>query len=115
MKRYARSTLKRQTKDWLLDHIECLEHNIDVLNEQNAQQYENVKDWQPIKHGHWVWYYTSEETLANGVKVYTPIFSCTRCLHRYESYRRYDKPEKEDADYPAYCENCGAKMGEVSE
>lgn len=64
----------------------------------------------PVKHGHWIWYYTSEMILATGVKEYTPMFQCSACGHRYESYRRYDAPQEEDADYPKYCENCGAKM-----
>lgn len=68
----------------------------------------------PVKHGHWTWFYTSKLDMPYG-KQYTPLFQCSECGHRYESYRRYDKPEKEDADYPNYCENCGAKMDEVTE
>lgn len=65
---------------------------------------------EPVRHGHWTWYYTSKQELSYGSTEYTPMFMCSECGHRYESYRRYDEPHEEDADYPKYCENCGARM-----
>lgn len=51
--RYKNSTLKNMTKDNLISIIRCLEHNIDVLEERNNNQYklllEKDIEYQAIK------------------------------------------------------------------
>lgn len=81
----------------------------DTCQREINEAYERGKG-DAVKHGHWTWYYTSKEKLENGVIMYTPHFMCSVCEHRYESYRRYDEPQEEDADFPMYCEHCGTKM-----
>lgn len=39
MKKYAESTLKGYTKEFLIEIIRCLEHNIEVLEERNSNQF----------------------------------------------------------------------------
>lgn len=46
---------------------------------------------------------------------YEPIYRCSCCGLPTESYVRFDKPTMpKDADFPRFCQNCGAKM-EVEE
>ena len=48
-------------------------------------------------------------------KIFEPVYKCSCCGRATESYVRFDKPEMpEDADFPRYCQWCGAKM-EVTE
>jgi hypothetical protein len=65
------------------------------------------------KKGKWKILKIWEYELANGGKMYVPEYQCECCLHCYESYVRGDKPiMPEDADFPNFCENCGADMRE---
>ena len=63
------------------------------------------------KRGKWKILTIREYELANGGKIYVPEYRCECCLRCYESYVRGDKPiMPEDADFPSFCENCGADM-----
>ena len=44
----ADSTLMRYSKKQLIELLRAAEHNRDVAIETLAQQYQNVKDWEPI-------------------------------------------------------------------
>jgi len=63
------------------------------------------------KIGHWILLETMKYDLAYGSRIYIPQAKCSCCRHIYESYVRWDEPiMPEDADFPRYCECCGAKM-----
>lgn len=69
-----------------------------------------------VKHGHW----TIEDIItyerSYGGTLYEPVYKCSRCGRVTESYVRGDEPiMPEDADFPKFCGNCGAKMDEVTE
>ena len=49
--------------------------------------------------------------LAYGSIAYEPVYECSVCGGVSESYLRLDEPiMPEDAGFPQYCENCGARM-----
>ena len=63
------------------------------------------------KHGHW----TIEDIVtyerSYGGTLYEPVYKCSCCGRVTESYVRGDEPiMPEDADFPEFCGNCGAKM-----
>lgn len=67
-----------------------------------------------VKHGHW----TIEDIVtyerSYGGTLYEPVYKCSCCGRVTESYVRGDEPiMPEDADFPEFCGNCGAKMDEV--
>lgn len=69
-----------------------------------------------VKHGHW----TIEDIVtyerSYGGTLYEPVYKCSCCGRVTESYVRGDEPiMPEDADFPEFCGNCGAKMDEVEE
>lgn len=72
-------------------------------------------DAKPVVRGHWTWEETIKLGTVYGFIIYLPLFRCSNCNHLYESYYRSDEPFEEDADFPNYCENCGAKMDEVQD
>ena len=53
-KELSDSTLMHMTKNEIIEQLRCAEHNYRSCEAQVAQQYENTKDWRPVKHGHWV-------------------------------------------------------------
>lgn len=53
-KRYSDSTLMRMTKADLIEQLRVAEYNRDVAESFLAQQAENLKDWEPVRHGRWV-------------------------------------------------------------
>ena len=71
---------------------------------------------EPVKPGHW----TIEDIItyerSYGGTLYEPVYKCSCCGRVTESYVRGDEPiMPEDADFPKFCGNCGAKMDEVEE
>lgn len=67
-----------------------------------------------VKHGHW----TIEDIItyerSYGGTLYEPVYKCSCCGRVTESYVRGDEPiMPEDADFPEFCGNCGAKMDEM--
>ena len=93
--RYSDSTLKGTTKEELIKYVRMCEYNQDVAEESLAQQYENVKDWQPVVHGKWIYEY--QNTNDNWV------CHCSNC----------EAGDEHATDYKnkvPYCWNCGAKM-----
>ena len=72
------------------------------------------KEFALVKHGHW----TIEDMVtyerSYGGTLYEPVYKCSCCGRVTESYVRGDEPiMPEDADFPKFCGNCGAKMDEV--
>ena len=65
----------------------------------------------PVVHGEWTIDGMNEYELSYGCIGYEPRYRCSRCGITTESYLRTEKPiMPEDADFPNYCPNCGAKM-----
>ena len=93
--RYSDSTLKRMTKDELIKYVRMCEHNQNVAEETLAQQYENVKDWQPVVHAKWI--YEKQNVNDNW------ICHCSNC-------GATDEHTTEWKDKVPYCWKCGAKM-----
>lgn len=63
------------------------------------------------KHGKWKFDVVAQYDLSYGGRIYIPEYRCNQCRHYYESYVRWDEPKiPEDADFPKFCENCGAIM-----
>lgn len=94
MRGYSDSTLMHMTKSDLLRQLRIAESNEQAAKTMLNQQYENVKDWQPVRHGHW-------ELVAKGS--FTCIYRCSNCgmcCIEMDIIRAH------------YCSNCGAKMDE---
>lgn len=74
-------------------------------------------DVAPVRHGHWIIKCVIPYELSDGGTAYVPEYECSCCGFLSESYVRLDKPiMPEDADFPKYCGNCGARMdGEENE
>ena len=68
-------------------------------------------DVAPVRHGRWITKCVREYELSYGGTAYVPEYECSCCGFLTESYVRLDEPiMPEDADFPKYCEYCGAKM-----
>lgn len=95
-KKYSDLTLLSLPKKELLEHLRCAEHNRDVAEQTLEQQAVAVKDYVPVRHGHWI----TGLCFSQGT---------------YD-YLEYDKKcsvcEKYSRDFSTYCPNCGAKMDE---
>lgn len=69
------------------------------------------EDVAPVRHGHWIINGVRKYRLSDGETAYVPEYECSWCGFTTESYVRLDEPiMPEDADFPKYCEYCGAKM-----
>ena len=68
---------------------------------------------EPVRRGRWEYTGINTYDLSYGGTAYEPTYRCSACGHIHESYVRLDEPiMPEDADYPNYCPNCGARMEE---
>ena len=68
-------------------------------------------DVAPVRYGHWIINGVRKYELSDGETAYVPEYECSWCGFTTESYVRLDEPiMPEDADFPKYCEYCGAKM-----
>lgn len=89
------------TKKELIDQLRVAEHNQDVAEESLNQQAENLKDWEPVRHGKWVnnVVYTFSGLDYSGTPQYaqTLIHRCSCC----------GKCSLTQTDY---CPHCPAKM-----
>ena len=99
--------------DNLLDILDAM-----IVGHKSASDVYDVVDSMPtvdpVKHGHW----TIEDIVtyerSYGGILYEPVYKCSCCGRVTESYVRGDEPiMPEDADFPEFCGNCGAKMDEV--
>ena len=99
MKKKSNSTLKRLTKAELIEELRITEMNMESIEALYHQQIENVKDWEPVRHGHWI---------DIDSESYTWKVRCSECGHERSMMSTQGK-------YPKYCEECGAKMDEVTE
>lgn len=92
MKRHSDSTLMHMTKTELIEYVRIAEHNQDAAEAYLRQQAENLKDWEPVRHGHWV---------KRGYVCGETEYECSEC-HETE-WRTSDSRMK-------WCMFCGAKM-----
>lgn len=68
-------------------------------------------DAEPVRRGKWKIKTINTFDLAYGTTGYEPVYQCSVCGGVMESYLRLDEPiMPEDANFPRYCPNCGAKM-----
>ena len=75
---------------------------------------ENAPRVDPVKHGHWIIEDIITYERSYGGTLYEPVYKCSCCGRVTESYVRGDEPiMPEDADFPEFCGNCGAKMDEM--
>ena len=88
MKRHSDSTLMHMTKAELIEYVRMAEHNQDAAEAALRQQAENLKDLEPVRHGHWI---------TDGSNRH----ECSEC-HKTKWCWGDVKME--------YCEHCGAKM-----
>ena len=64
-----------------------------------------------VKHGKWIIKAINTFDLSYGGTGYEPVYECSMCGGVEESYLRLDEPiMPDDADFPNYCPNCGARM-----
>lgn len=80
-------TLMGLTKRQLIEQVRIAEHNWFSCEETLNQQYENVKDWEPVVHGRW-----------NELEPEIGLFECNLCGHKILRATCN------------YCPNCGARM-----
>lgn len=103
----------------LIDADELIEiaHRIRLDSRERIEQMiESAPTVDPVKHGHW----TIEDIItyerSYGGTLYEPVYKCSCCGRVTESYVRGDEPiMPEDADFPEFCGNCGAKMDEAKD
>ena len=93
MKKKADSTLQRLTKAELIEELRITEMNMESIEALYHQQIENVKDWEPVKHAHWIHH------------AWKTIVACSWC---------YGEVNIGDPKAYKYCPFCGAKMDEVT-
>lgn len=96
-KRYSDATLMGMTKAELVDYVRMCEHNREAAEQTLAQHIENVKDWEPVRHGRWI------ETTSYG------IYECSEC--HGEDTDCSDYYGTHDVKSQEWCPLCGARMG----
>lgn len=52
MKRHSESTLMHMTKAELIKYVRMAERNQDIADADLRQLEENLKYWEPVRHGH---------------------------------------------------------------
>lgn len=98
-KEYSDAYLMTFTKARLIKQLRCAEDNFRRTEWMLNRQAENIKDWGPIVHAHWIKRerYVCDSDLKPIIKT-GEIYICSRCKL------------EEEREYP-YC-HCGAKMDE---
>lgn len=97
-KKYSDSTLLSLPKKELLLHLRAAEHNRDIAEQRIEQQAENLKDWLPVAHGHWI---SHEDNYVGD------YYTCSVCGCDWTTID--GTPEENNMKY---CPECGAKMDE---
>lgn len=100
------------------DALEALQDEVDNLKRTDSKRcQECLYLGQPVgeqlkpKDGEWIIDGMNEYELSYGCVGYEPRYRCTKCGITTESYLRTERPiMPEDADFPKYCPNCGARM-----
>lgn len=97
---YSYNTLMSMKKVQLINAIRLLENNLISANARIEQQYQNTKEWQPVRHGRWI---------KNKDDYYSlTVYQCSECK---EEWCFEVGEDIHDLNYN-YCPNCGAKMDE---
>lgn len=83
---------------------------VGIVYEDDIEEAPTI-DAVPVVHGEWIVDGMNEYELSYGCIGYEPRYRCSNCGITTESYLRTEKPiMPEDADFPRYCQYCGAKM-----
>ena len=86
-------------------------HKTEIQHKALKEAIERVHTVDPVKHGHWIIEDIITYERSYGGTLYEPVYKCSCCGRVTESYVRGDEPiMPEDADFPEFCGNCGAKM-----
>lgn len=93
MKQHSTATLMGMTKAELVEYVRMCEHNREVAEQTLKQHIENVKDWRPVQHGHWI---DCEDDYSSYVR-------CSVCGDEFTCWEA-------DCAKTDYCPNCGARM-----
>ena len=98
-KEYSDSYLMSLTKKDIIKQLRCAEHNFRATEQMFNQHMENVKDWQPVKHAHWIKHdrFCCSSDGTPIVKI-AEEYECSKC-------------GRVASDPEPYC-HCGAKMDE---
>lgn len=101
-KEYSDSYLMSLTKKDIIKQLRCAEHNFRATEQMFNQHMENVKDWQPVVHAHWVKYdrFCCSSDGTPLIKI-AEEYECSKC-------------GRVASDPEPYC-HCGAKMDEEVE
>lgn len=99
----ADSTLHSMTKKEIIELLRTAEHNAKVSQEWVAQQAENLKDWKPVVHGHWICEWDQESG--------TTTITCSQCKCNRVMKGCYVSTDGTALwDEENYCPDCEAKM-----
>ena len=103
-------SIAKHGADWRINEV--LNRAADALEAADKRIAElEAVDAVPVVHGEWTIDGMNEYELSYGCIGYEPRYRCSRCGITTESYLRTEKPiMPEDADFPNYCPNCGARM-----
>lgn len=96
-KSYSDSYLMSMTKAQIIDCLRTAEHNFFATEQSFNQQMENVKDWQPVIHAHWIPQFVSRRGLSY-------LFMCSNCNECTSTNNRVLNCSDK------FCKHCGAKM-----
>ena len=96
----------------LLDQCYCTGYDgLTKIDIQYVMEKIPSADVQPVVHGKWEIKDIIRYDLSYSGSAYEPVYRCSNCGFLTESYVRLDEPiMPEDADFPKYCGNCGARM-----
>lgn len=80
----------------------------------NIASFRNLIKAEPSAEKKGKWIIKETRTFAFAcITGYEPVYECSECGMETESYLRLDEPiMPEDADFPMFCQHCGAKMEE---
>lgn len=92
MKRHSDSTLMHMTKAELIKYVRMAERNQDAAEVDLRQQAENLKDWEPVRHGRWI---------KRGYVCGENEYECSEC---------HETEWRTSASRMKWCMFCGAKM-----
>lgn len=97
-KEYSDSYLMSLAKSDIIKQLRCAEHNFKATEQMFDQHMENVKSWEPVRHGHWIF---KQRISENCIR-----YSCSVCNRWVQDGEGKNPVER----YP-YC-HCGARMDE---
>lgn len=133
-KRLSDATLMGMTKRELVGYVRMCEHHRGVAEQTLEQHIENVKDWEPVRHGHWILTKRTKLIPTDKIGIKESFMTCRNDTVVDESninkkamilkkWITITKPKCSECEYYGYdenditpcCPNCGAKMDLIIE